>query len=175
MKYYITDKEPIGCKGPGQYVVTETDKKTNITRVRVITYTGDECKVDQAQTSLTDVHVLLEPAIRQGLLRHSTKYEGEYDDIPFKDYNEALNIQAHANTMFEELPSKIRNRFENNPAKFLEFTQDPKNVPEMQALGMTRGVDGLTISGKPIKPEPIKSEPTTTPATAVKKETKSTE
>ena len=100
MKYYVTTKADIGKHGPGQYVLgTTTNPKT--TKVKSCqTYTGTESKVDESQKALTDVHTLLEPAIKRGLLRHATKFTEEYDDIPAIDYQDALNTVAKADQMF---------------------------------------------------------------------------
>jgi phage internal scaffolding protein len=147
MKHKITKLSEVGSKGPGMYIL---ENKTNgKLRRRCITYNGTDSKVDQAQEHLTNVAELLEPAVRKGLLRHSIKFEGEYDDIPVKDYQEALFITAQAKSMFEQLPSKVRNRFDNDPAKFLEFTHNPENAQEMREMGILKGNDGLTGAGTP--------------------------
>jgi phage internal scaffolding protein len=140
---YTTDAE-FGTKGPGQYVKLKGTKV-----VKVKTFLGDTENTEQAQRALTDVHALLEPAIKKGLLRHSYDFEGEYDDIPAITYEDALNVKAKAESMFEQLPSAWRNKFNNDPKQFLDFTQNPDNGPEMAKMGMLRGNDGFTISGTP--------------------------
>jgi len=52
------------------------------------------------------------------------------------DFTASMEIVARGQTMFEELPSSIRTRFENDPAKFLDFVQDEENKEEMQELGL---------------------------------------
>ena len=47
-----------------------------------------------------------------------------------------METVAKGKTMFEELPSSIRTKFENDPAKFLDFVQDKENLTEMQELGL---------------------------------------
>jgi phage internal scaffolding protein len=145
-KFYITKSNDIGGQGPGLYVLQ--DEFTGKV-IKCITYTGTESRVDESQKKLTDIHELLEPAIRNGLLRHAIQYESEYDDIPAITYQDALDTVAKASEMFDALPVKIRNRFNNDPKQFLEFTSDPKNADEMQKLGMLKGNDGLTINGQP--------------------------
>lgn len=51
-------------------------------------------------------------------------------------YSEALNTIASAKSQFEELPSHIRHKFENNPAKLLAFCSDEKNYEEAVKLGL---------------------------------------
>jgi phage internal scaffolding protein len=77
---------------------------------------------------------------KTGIIDHLNKYEGRYDEHSGHDYNESMNIIAQANTMFEELPSSIRSEFENNPAKFLDFTNNPENADRMIEMGLARRV-----------------------------------
>ena len=41
---------------------------------------------------------------KTGVIDHLNKYEGRYDDHTGSDYQNAMNVIAEANTMFEELP-----------------------------------------------------------------------
>lgn len=59
---------------------------------------------------------------------------GDYSDVV--DYQEACNIQIRAQEQFENLPSELRNRFQNDPSKFLEYVNDEKNNEEMWRLGL---------------------------------------
>ena len=146
MKHYITDKNLINTKGEGQYILTTKDKKKVL---KVVTYNGTESLVDQAQTKMTDIQVLLEPAMRNGLLKHSLQYAEDSDNIPSTTYQEALITVANAQQMFDDLPVNMRSRFNQNPKEFLEFTSNPANAQEMQKLGMLKGNDGLTATGAP--------------------------
>lgn len=59
-----------------------------------------------------------------------------------QDFQTAMNTIADANAMFEELPSKIRNRFENDPMKYLSFINERDadgnlvNLDEMYDIGL---------------------------------------
>lgn len=59
-------------------------------------------------------------------------------DITFdsNQFENALNVVAEAKSKFEEMPSFIRDRFENNPSKLIEFVQDDKNYDEALKLGL---------------------------------------
>jgi len=66
------------------------------------------------------------------------KKAGQYLDnlSTFGDYQEAQNFIADANSAFENLSSDIRYKFDNDPAKLLEFLQHPKNKEEAIELGL---------------------------------------
>jgi hypothetical protein len=115
---------------------------------KIVTVTGTESRVDQAQAINTDLANLLEPAMRKRLLRHSVKFAGQYDDLPYTDYRDAMNKIAIAKSMYEQLPPDLTGRFQD-PGEFLKYVQNPANAKEMQDLGILQGNDGLTGTGAP--------------------------
>ena len=121
---------------PGQYIVNG----------KVVTHTGEETKVQQSDKEYTEINHLLEPLLKKGGLRHSIKFEGEYDDVPVQTYRDAQLQIARANTMHSELPPNIRKQFPT-PEEFLEFVQNPDNYKEMVKLGIAKGNDGKTKTG----------------------------
>ncbi|AXH74675.1 MAG: internal scaffolding protein [Microviridae sp.] len=62
----------------------------------------------------------------------------QYLDVCGSDYQEAMQFVAGAKTLFNELPSAIRNRFDNDPALFLDFTSQDKNRAEMAGMGLLK-------------------------------------
>jgi phage internal scaffolding protein len=105
---------------------------------------------EQSHKKETDMNYILREYTRTGLVRHAKNNEGKYDDIAVQDFQEAMITVANAKTMFEELPAAIRKRFNQNPAEFLGFVQNPANLNEMQKMGILRGNDGLNIKGAPV-------------------------
>lgn len=60
-----------------------------------------------------------------------------FSDIPpTRDYKEALDLIARGERSFASLPSKIRNRFDNDPIKLVAFLNDHKNLDEAIELGL---------------------------------------
>ena len=91
------------------------------------------------------------------LIKANPQY-GDFSDLP--TYQDSLNVIATANDQFHLLSSRVRERFANDPAKFLEFCNDPKNAEEMRSLGLAKP--------NPAPPEP-KGEPNPPKAPAAKK------
>ena len=52
------------------------------------------------------------------------------------DYHTAQNIILMARQRFESLPSRLRERFGNDPAQLLAFLDDQANRPEAEKLGL---------------------------------------
>lgn len=101
-----------------------------------------------------DVNYIMAKYERTGLIKHREQ-DLQYGDFSkIADYHVAMNVVAHANTMFFDLPSRIRERFGNDPGEFLKFASDEKNVDEMIELGLK-------------KPLPVPEDPVIPPVTPV--------
>ena len=69
---------------------------------------------------------------------------GDFSGIT--DYQSALNAVMAAQDSFLQLPAKVRAKFDNDPALFLEFASDEANKDEMKALGLLRHETVETVS-----------------------------
>lgn len=97
-----------------------------------------ETMTKQAMKDECDIHQILKQFTRTGVLTHVRESVGEFFDVPphAADYHEALTIVAEAQSMFMELPSRVRARFDNDPGEFVAFCEDPANRDEMIELGL---------------------------------------
>lgn len=59
---------------------------------------------------------------------------GDFDDVV--DFRSCQDRFRAAQNAFDELPAKVRDRFANDPQRYLEFCSDPENLPEMRKLGI---------------------------------------
>lgn len=86
-----------------------------------------------------DINNILKQFKASGMLTHINQQaaQGRYLDLPDDlDYQNALNIVLEAENSFASLPSKVRDRFHNDPAEFLQWFQDPDNQDEAIKLGL---------------------------------------
>jgi len=83
-----------------------------------------------------DINSIMRKFQKTGTINHSAKYQPQYGETTPITYHESMNIVTGAQTMFNELPSSIRKKFENSAANFLEFVQDESNYEEAQELGL---------------------------------------
>jgi len=80
---------------------------------------------------------------------------GDFSGIT--DYQSALNAVMAAQDSFLALPAKLRARFDNDPALFVEFVSDEANKDEMKALGLLReeaAPAAVTSPSEPVQGEP---------------------
>jgi len=86
-----------------------------------------------------DVNNIIKAFKQTGMISHINEKAaaGMYLDLPEGlELQEALNTVAAAEAAFMSLPSKIRDRFANDPGQFLNFLHDPKNEAEARELGL---------------------------------------
>lgn len=67
------------------------------------------------------------------MIKREPKY-GDFIDVP--SFQEAQEIIIHTQEQFAALPAAVRDRFANDPEKFLEFVSDASNADEMARMGL---------------------------------------
>lgn len=59
---------------------------------------------------------------------------GDFTEV--HDFHSAMNAIRQAEESFMALPGLVRERFGQDPQRFVEFCSDPANVEEMRKLGL---------------------------------------
>lgn len=83
-----------------------------------------------------DINHIIAKYDKTGLLTHVTEMETRFGDVTGFEYREMVDTVINANRMFDELPAKVKKRFGNDTAAFLEFFDDPDNRDEAIKLGL---------------------------------------
>nr|QJB19032.1 MAG: internal scaffolding protein [Microvirus sp.] len=96
----------------------------------------DECDINRIMSRYQDT----------GQLPNVNELPPQYLDATAFDYQEHMQFIAGAQSMFEELPSALRNRFQNDPGEFLDFCSNEKNRPELAEMGLLRPETAQSIS-----------------------------
>jgi len=114
----------------------------------------------QSEMEACDIHSILKSFSQQGfeaLVRERAAL-GQYADVPDElDYQQSLNTVIAAQAAFDALPSQVRERFHNDPARFLEFLGNPENQEEAIRMGLA--VDTRTPEPPPQKVEIVNANP----------------
>lgn len=107
------------------------------------TYFDDESLTQQQFADDCDINIL---AVRFGLVgkpmpmeAFDPSYYGDLSEVP--DLRTALDLVNDAKNKFMDLPSRIRNRFDNSPGKLWAFVNDPDNADEAVRLGLLKQVE----------------------------------
>jgi phage internal scaffolding protein len=75
---------------------------------------------------------------------------GDFSGIT--DYQSALNAVMAAQDSFLQLPAKVRAKFDNDPALFVDFASNEANRDEMKALGLLHEETAPAVVMSPSEP-----------------------
>lgn len=93
-------------------------------------------RTKQSMKDSCDINLIMGRYLRTGAVDHLAVHGGSYGFATSTSLQEAMNIVLKAESMFADLSSAVRKRFDNSPRLFLEFVQDPKNIDECRVLGL---------------------------------------
>lgn len=104
----------------------------------------------QAPANEVDINTIMDRYERNGELPQPRP--AVYGDaLAVGDFETAMNIVNAGREAFEALPAKLRDRFANDPARFLAFVNDEANYDEALSLGLVepRPVQNVETAATP--------------------------
>lgn len=104
-----------------------------------LSFEGDRGVTKQSDAKDCDINTIFKRYERTGQLPDMIVREpryGDFSEVP--DYQTSLEIVRTAQEQFDALGVDVRNRFANDPALFLAFVTDPKNVDEVERMGLLK-------------------------------------
>lgn len=91
----------------------------------------------QSEAEACNINNIMRKYEKTGIVTHVRKTNGFYGDVSeVQDYHSAANFIAVAQESFMSLPASVRERFDNDPGKFIAFVDDPKNAEELVTMGL---------------------------------------
>lgn len=104
-----------------------------------ITFPEDSPYTKQSFKDECDINIILNRYMSTGELPVLNERSPQYLDVTAScNFQESMQYVAEAQSLFNELPSSIRNRFNNNPAEFLSFCSNEKNHRELAEMGLLK-------------------------------------
>jgi len=120
--------------------------------------TDGESLTEQQHAHNADIKNIIKQYDKTGLIRNVNKGIAQYGDYSkINEYKEALDLVNDANQSFMEVPSHIREKFQNDAGTFFEFATDKKNHAEMVEMGLAESND------KTLQEVEVNKEPATEP------------
>lgn len=90
----------------------------------------------QSELKYADINLIMAKYDKSGVLPPATR-DGFFADVTsVGDYRDAIHRVRQADGYFMKLPAKVRSKFDNDPAVFLDFVSDAKNLGEIEAMGL---------------------------------------
>jgi len=118
---------------------------------------GKPSRTQQQFRDECDINNILERFNVTGQLRVGS-VQPEYGDFSgIVDYQSALNVVMAAQDSFLALPAKVRAKFDNDPALFVDWASDEANRDEMKALGLLHEETAQAVVKSPSEAD--KAEP----------------
>lgn len=111
-------------------------KNTKQRRKVSIDFTDSPSLTEQTHKDQVKIQNIVKKHGAQAMCQHVEAFGGTYQNLAsMPEFHDAQNIISEASSMFETIPARIRLQFNNDPATFLGFIQDPKNVEDIKNLG----------------------------------------
>ncbi len=105
--------------------------------IKVLMICTGESRTKQSMRDECDINNIMKKYKKHGKLPELIKKNPQYGDFSnVNDYQESCNIVIKAKEQFDNLSSEVRNRFANDPSKFLEFVNKEENKEEMYKMGL---------------------------------------
>lgn len=84
-----------------------------------------------------DINLIIKRFTKNDLALMAMMSDMQYGDYSTSvDFHEAMNIVIRAQEQFEALPSSVRDKFDNDPSKMLDFVSKKENIEESVKLGL---------------------------------------
>lgn len=116
-----------------------------------------ESRTQQNFQAECDINNIVRRYQKTGLVNHVNGKSGEFLDLSAPiDYRTAVETVQAANDSFMGLPSEVRSQFGNDPAAFVDFMSDPRNLDQAVAMGLAIAPEKA--------PEPVLETPATSVA-----------
>lgn len=97
---------------------------------------NDKSMTQQNQKDEADINTIVKRFGLTGKLPDNVKVPQYGDFTGVVDYHSAMNVVIAADEAFMRMPAGVRERFENDPGKFVDFVLNPSNREEAAKLGL---------------------------------------
>lgn len=106
----------------------------------------------QSDAAESDINVIVRRYVKTGQLPQVNQ-EPIYGDFSTEGftYREMVEKINAANSAFEQIPADVRGRFGNDPQRWIEFVNNPDNLPELRKMGLAQ-----PEAPPPVEPPPMK-------------------
>ena len=102
-----------------------------------LTFIGDKVYTKQSFKDECDINILMASYKATGVLNHLAQGLPSFGDFSSSvTYHEASMAILDAQAAFDQLPSEIRTKMNNDPHQLLQFLEDPANREEATQMGL---------------------------------------
>lgn len=104
---------------------------------RVATINNEPTKTQQQFKDDVNINKIMKKYHSTGQITHLNNRQGVFADLSTaQDFFDSVNTLKKAGEAFDQLPSAVRRKFNNDPGELLEFIHNPDNFEEGVKLGI---------------------------------------
>ncbi len=93
----------------------------------------DDGRTKQSFKDETDINKIMARFDRTGTISHMAKFEGVYADYSDYDFFEQTRMLTRGREVFDALPAELRREFNQSPAAFFAYVNDPANADDLRS------------------------------------------
>ncbi len=113
----------------------EADPRKKLSRAQLLKLRPEKDYSDgrtkQCHKDECDINKIMARFAQTGTISHVNKYEGVYADFADFDFVEQTNKLTQGREVFDALPAEVRREFNQSPAAFFNFVNDPANKDDL--------------------------------------------
>lgn len=130
-----------------------------------ISFVGTPSRTKQSFLKECDINNIMAKYQKTGAITHLQNHQGQYGFASSESFTDSMQIVAKAQSLFNDLPSTIRSKFNQDPGAFLEFVQNSENEAELIEMGLANATsEPPALGDSPSAGTPSDPSPTPPPA-----------
>ena len=94
-----------------------------------------------------DINTIVSRFEKTGIIKHLNPARPNYGFAPAITLHQAYEQIRYAKETFLSLPSEVRDEFDNDPVKFVEFIEDDANTETLREMGLLPAEEGGAAAG----------------------------
>ncbi|WNK13022.1 MAG: internal scaffolding protein [Microvirus sp.] len=102
------------------------------------TQNDDPDLAQQSDADECDINIIMKKYGAGGMLPQRTDLPKSGDFTAVTDFRSALDLVDQAREAFADVPAAVRKQFNNDPAQFMAFMENPENKDEIKKLGLAK-------------------------------------
>ena len=107
----------------------------------------------------SEINNIIRSHDRNGVIEHINKGNAIYGDFSnITDFSEALDQIREAQNEFQQIPSEIREKFQNDAGQFFKFASNPDNIQELRDLGLAHPEESVAMPTEQAIPQPVEPQ-----------------
>ena len=122
-------------------------------------HTVGESMTQEQFAEESEINNIIRSHDRNGVIEHINRGNAIYGDFSnITDFSEALDQIREAQNEFQQIPSEIREKFQNDAGQFFKFASNPDNIQELRNLGLANPEPSVAMPTEPAIPQPVEPQ-----------------